>query len=76
MFEYLHGLRFTSAEFYQILFETSMFGVPPLYRCALVKWHPDKRREVLIESTDHKQVEAVLTMLISIAEEEKRAGGR
>lgn len=80
MFNYLQSLRYTLADFHQLVFETSMFGTPPLYRCAIIKWsnNPitrDRKREVLIESSDPKQVEAILIMLISIAEEQKRARG-
>lgn len=80
MFSYLDSMRYTLEDFHQLVFETSMFGTPPMYRCAILKWSnnpitQDRKREVLVESSDPKQVEAVLLMLISIAEEEKRARG-
>lgn len=80
MFKYLQSMRYTLEDFHQLVFETSMFGTPPMYRCAIVKWSNnsitrDRKREVLVESSDPKQVEAILIMLISIAEEQKRARG-
>ena len=82
MFSYLNSMRgYMTDAYYQLIFESSMFGVPPNYRCVLVRWSEirnppiGRRREALIESSDPKQVEAVLLMLISIAEEEKRARG-
>lgn len=82
MFSYLDSMRYLSYVFYQLIFESSMFGIPPNYRCALVRWSASvhnlsegRKRETMIESSDPKQVEAVLLMLISIAEEEKRARG-
>ena len=81
MFSYLDSMRYVFDVFYQLIFESSMFGVPPNYRCVLVRWSEirapaGRKRETMIESSDPKQVEAVLLMLISIAEEEKRARGR
>lgn len=81
MFSYLDSMRYVFDVFYQLIFESSMFGVPPNYRCVLVRWSAShnlsegRKRETMIESSDPKQVEAVLLMLISIAEEEKRARG-
>lgn len=78
MFRYLNSMRYVFDVFYQLIFESSMFGVPPNYRCVLVRWSnapQGRKRETMIESSDPKQIEAVLLMLISIAEEEKRARG-
>ena len=81
MFSYLDSMRYVLDVFYQLIFESSMFGVPPNYRCVLVRWSESRnppvgrKRETMIESSDPKQIEAVLLMLISIAEEEKRARG-
>jgi hypothetical protein len=66
---------------YQIVFGRSMFGGVD-YNCTLVKWGESKwgepysvsrKREVLFETTDPKHAEAILTMMLSVAEEEFRA---
>lgn len=61
---------------YQLDFETKMFAIPDgePYRCVLVRWEnalgsvSQRKREVLLETTDPAQMEAVLLMLISEAE--------
>lgn len=62
---------------HQIIFGRSMFGAGVEYNCTLIKWgeipqHAQKR-EVLFETTDPKHAESILTMMLSVAEEEFRA---
>jgi hypothetical protein len=50
----------------------------PEYRATLIKWERDvvridQKRRVLLETTDPKQLEAALLMLISEAETQRRA---
>jgi hypothetical protein len=62
---------------YQFIAERKMFQIEgPEYRCVLVKWVHDhnrweKRREVLLETSDPTQMEVVLFMLINEAEVNK-----
>lgn len=67
---------------YQLNIERRMFysEVDPEYRCSLIRWEEhrmnnldQRKREVLLETTDPAQMEAALTMLISEAEELSRA---
>jgi len=59
---------------YKLIFERRMFTTQygSEYRCSLIKWHglPPVVREVLLETCEPAQAEAVLLMLISIAKEE------
>ena len=66
---------------YQFILEKKMFAVQfgPEYRCALVKWVSEKderRRDVLLETDDPKQMEAALLMLINEAEAQAKDDGR
>ena len=65
---------------YQFIAERKMFQIEgPEYRCVLVKWGSgvsaavmrDKKREVLVETSDPTQMEVVLFMLINEAEVNK-----
>ena len=67
---------------YQLIAERRMFQTPgPEYRCVLVKWSSgvsaavmqDKKREVLLETSDPEQMEAALFMLINEAEAQAKA---
>lgn len=66
MFKYLNRMVWG----YQLTFESRMFnreGSYP-YQCTLIQWvsKSDERvREVLLETTDHTQMEAALFMLIN-----------
>ena len=70
---------------YQLNLERRMLysAIAPEYRCVLVKWvsgenRPilkDKRREVLLETSDPAQMEAALFMLINEVEVEYKASG-
>lgn len=62
---------------YQFIAERKMFQTAgPEYRCALLKWSSgvsaavmqDKKREVLVETSDPAHMESVLFMLINEAE--------
>ena len=77
MFDYLHKMTYG----YQITFETRMIYsvIDPAFRCSLIRWEGnsmtrEKKREVLLETSDPAQMEAALTMLISEAEMQTRAG--
>jgi hypothetical protein len=63
---------------YQLDFETKMFAIPDgePYRCVLVRWENHgggNKRDVLLETSDPAQMEAVLLMLISEAEVVEKA---
>jgi len=74
MFEYLQRMVWG----YQLTFESRMFSnqYGPQYQCTLIRWESgvsaavgqDKKREVLLETTDHTQMEAALFMLINEVE--------
>lgn len=63
---------------HQLEFQTKLFNtLGPNIMCVLIRWENnpitrDRRRVVLLETFDHKQMEAVLFMLINEAEEEYR----
>jgi hypothetical protein len=62
---------------YQLGIERRMLfdAFHPEFRGVLVKWVPendDKKREVLLETSDPEQMEAALLMLISEAEEHEK----
>jgi hypothetical protein len=73
MYRYLTKL----AQGYQFIAERKMFQtVGPEYRCVLVRWVVDnikfeRRREVLLETSDPTQMEVALFMLINEAEANK-----
>jgi hypothetical protein len=75
MFDHLQRMGWN----HQLTFEARLFNTEgALYRCVLIKWEGngftrDKRREVLLETTDPAQMEAALLMLISEAETEFNA---
>lgn len=81
MFKYLSRMTWG----YQLTIERRMFysETHPEYRCVLVKWvdkenkpvltDRDKKREVLLETTDPAQMEAALFMLINEVEVEYKA---
>jgi hypothetical protein len=74
MFQYLHRMVFN----YQVTFEARMFnsGEYPQYRCTLIRWvseKDDRKREILLETSDPDQMKAALLMLISEAEPEYKA---
>ena len=66
---------------YQITMERRMFNNVqyPEYRCSLIKWEGNdpvkgiRTREVLLETTDPKQMEAALFMLINEVEADYKA---
>lgn len=64
---------------YQFVAERKMFQTAgPEYRCALVKWVEDRtinerRREVLVETSDPEHMESVLFMLINEADAQAKA---
>ena len=58
---------------YQFILEKKMFAAyeGPEYMCVLVKWvesNVERKRDVLLETDDPKQMEAALLMLINEAE--------
>jgi len=59
---------------YQLVFESKLFNVEgPSIRCLLLRWHNNeqpRKREVLVSTTDHTQMEAALFMLINEAEQQ------
>jgi hypothetical protein len=66
---------------YQLGIERRMLfdAMHPEFRGVLVKWEGnsltrDKKREVLLETSDPEQMESALLMLISEAEQEAKAG--
>jgi hypothetical protein len=75
MYKYLKRMTWG----YQFIAERKMFQVEgPEYRCVLVRWVHDlnmweKRREVLLETSDPKQMEVALFMLINEAEAQAKA---
>ena len=81
MFKYLNRMTWG----HQITFESRLFSAPdaPKYRCTLILWESvppkgnlagyDRKREVLLETSDPEQMEAALFMLISEAEAEHKA---
>ena len=81
MFQYLQRMTWG----YQLNLERRMFysEVDPEFRCVLVKWvnednkpiltDRDKKREVLLETSDPKQMEAALFMLINEVEVQYKA---
>jgi len=77
MFRYLNKMRWG----YQLEFQTKLFNtIGPSVMCVLIRWEnnsmtsvtQERRREVLLETSDHKQMEAVLFMLINEAEQENK----
>lgn len=77
MFKYLHKMTWG----YQFNIERRMLydAVHPEYRGALIKWgvqadarNGHKTRDVILETTDPKQMEAALFMLINEAEEQAK----
>lgn len=72
MFRYLNRMRWG----YQLEFQTKLFNtIGPNIMCVLIRWENniitrDRKRVVLLETFDHKQMEAVLFMLINEAEQE------
>jgi hypothetical protein len=78
MFKYLNRMMWG----YQLNIERRMLysALHPEYRCVLVKWDEDRannneqrKREVLLETSDPAQMEATLFMLINEAEVLARA---
>ena len=81
MFQYLQRMTWG----YQLNLERRMFysETDPEFRCVLVKWvdkenkpvltDRDKKREVLLETSDPKQMEAALFMLINEVEVQYKA---
>jgi hypothetical protein len=75
MYKYLNRM----ARGYQLIAERKMFQVEgPEYRCVLVRWVVDdvafkRRRDVLLETSDPKQMEVALFMLINEAEAQAKA---
>lgn len=78
MYRYLNKLTWG----YQFIVERKMFQVEgPEYRCILIKWSSgvsaavmqDKKREVLVETSDPAHMESVLFMLINEAEAQAKA---
>jgi hypothetical protein len=75
MYKYLNRMTWG----YQFIAERKMFQVAgPEYRCVLVRWVHDhnmweKRRDVLLETSDPKQMEVALFMLINEAEVQAKA---
>ena len=73
MYKYLTKL----VQGYQFIAERKMFQTDgPEYRCVLVRWVVDqvafeRRREVLVETSDPTQMEVALFMLIKEAEVNK-----
>ena len=73
MYKYLTKLT----QGYQFIAERKMFQTAgPEYRCVLVRWVVDhvafeRRREVLVETSDPTQMEVALFMLIKEAEVNK-----
>lgn len=74
MFRYLNKMRWG----YQLEFQTKLFNtIGPSVMCVLIRWENntttgDRKRVVLLETSDHKQMEAVLFMLINEAEQERK----
>lgn len=64
---------------YQFIAERKMFSTPgPEYRCALFRWVDnhrtnERKREVLVETSDPAHMESVLFMLINEAEAQIKA---
>jgi hypothetical protein len=79
MFQYLQRMTWG----YQLNLEKKMFATQygAEYRCSLVKWVSEdnkpildnKKREVLLETTDPAQMEAALFMLINEVEVQYKA---
>ena len=74
MFRYLNRMRWDC----QLEFQTKLFStIGPSVVCVLIRWENntitgDRKRVVLLETSDHKQMEAVLFMLINEAEQERK----
>jgi hypothetical protein len=71
MYKYLHRMTFE----YTLEFSQAMFSVTePRFQCTLLKWEnglgsaSERKRNVLLETTDPAHMEAVLLLLISEAE--------
>lgn len=60
---------------YQLTFEGNVLAnsLEPSIRCSLIRWY-DQRRDVILQTTDPKQMEAALFMLISEHEQEVKNG--
>jgi len=77
MFRYLNGTTWG----YQLEFQTKLFNtLGPSILCTLIRWENnpitrDRKREVLLETSDHEQMEAALLMLINEAETQRRIAG-
>lgn len=85
MHKYLNNMTWE----YQLTFEARLINNPlhPSIRCTLVKWGAvrpgvglvvpyDKGREVLLQTHDSEQMEAVLFMLINEAEQQLKQSQR
>jgi hypothetical protein len=80
MHKYLNKMSYT----YQLILEKKMFATQfgAEYRGALIKWvgndpvKGERKREVLLETTDPAQMRAALFMLINEAEQVEKAGKR
>jgi len=69
MHRYLHRMGYN----YHLHFETKMFALKEgeQYQCVLIRWEnrgDGNKRNVVLETSDPAQMEAVLLMLISEAE--------
>jgi hypothetical protein len=77
MFRYLNSLAWG----YQLNMEKRMFATAGAeYRASLIRWDNngitrDNKRVVLLETSDPKQLEAALLMLINEAETQRRIAG-
>jgi hypothetical protein len=75
MFRYLQKIAYG----YQYITERKIFGTAgPEYRCALVYWENnpmtrDRRRKLLVETSDPQQMEMVLLVIIKEAEAQAKA---
>ena len=78
MFKYLNSM----AGGYQCMAERKMFaGTGPEYRCVLVQWEDnslsnlarDRKRKVLLETSDPEHMEMVLLVIIKEAEAQAKA---
>ena len=75
MFKHLNSIAWG----YQFVTERKMFQtVGPEYRCALVQWENsaitrDRKRKVLLETSDPEHMEMVLLVIIKEAEAQAKA---
>jgi hypothetical protein len=82
MWRHLHALCWT----YQLTFDTNVLAnsLAPSIRCSLIEWESvpqrgsfvgfDQRRNTILQTTDPKQMEAALFMLINELEQEIKNG--